>query len=730
MRVWICEKPSVADALSASLERKYNVKRGRKDGYFEVGAENVVTWCIGHLLSSYSPEEYDPKYKKWTLADLPIYPEDWKVKVTELDGVKKQAKIVQGLLKKASSIVHAGDTDREGQLIVDELLFYYKVYNKPTTRCLINDVNPKKIDEAVDESFKNDNKEYINSYYSGLGRQKADWLVGMNYSRTATLNAQDSGFDGVISIGRVQTPVLSLIVNRDLEIENFKPSNFFTISTIFEKDGKEFKGIWIPNGISLEQIEARDKINQKEEVEDEGGEDQVDTSLKIPDGFDEDLRLIDENLAKSIVDKINKAGSAKVISFKREQREEPRPTLFSMSKLQSAMSEFGFDAQKTLDITQKLYETHKILTYPRVDTVFIPTAHKAEVSDKLKLLLDNIPEFKGKKVDPNQKNSIFKDGKETEVHHAIIPALSEKLMLGQLNEDEYELYMMVARAYFANFMPPCLSDNVKVKIEVEGETFQITGKMIVQEGWREIYGNKYKSGDDELPLLEEGEELKIKLCEYKQSKTKAPSLFVTGKMPDYMGRVYLFVKDPEVRKKMKELSGIGTQATRAKILADLEKRKFITKVKKGKVEYYTSTEIGRNIVLSLPNQLTSFILTSQWETFLELIDKGQKTLEEFEKKLYASLEKTIELLKEADFSRMKGMTNMSGSGKKLSKTTNINSLTKLKEKCPKCGGVLVLRKVMKKDSKSYGKEFVGCNNFTTNKCDFSDWAVEKYTIEK
>ena len=725
MRVWICEKPSVADALSASLERKYNKKRARKDGYFEVGSDNVVTWCVGHLLSSYSPEEYDEKYKKWTLNNLPIFPEKWKVK--ETDSVKKQAKIVQGLLKKATSIVHAGDTDREGQLIVDELLFHYKVYNKPTTRCLINDVNPKKIDEAVENSFNIDNKNYINSYYSGLGRQKADWLVGMNYSRAATLSAQDDGFDGVLPIGRVQTPVLSLIVNRDLEIENFKPTNFFTISTVFEKDGKEFRGVWIPQGVSLEQLEAKTKIGQKEEVEEEEGE-QIELSVDIPKGFDEELRLIDENLAKSIVDKINKAGTAKVISFQREKKEEPRPSLFSMSKLQSAMSEFGFDAQKTLDITQKLYETHKILTYPRVDTVYIPTAHKSEVSAKLKLLLDNVPEFKNKKVDPNQKNTIFKDGKETEVHHAIIPALSEKLMLGQLNDDEYELYMTVARAYFANFMPPCLSDNVKVKIEVEGETFQITGKMIVQEGWREIYGNKYKSGDDELPMLEEGDDLKIKLCEYKQSKTKAPSLFVTGKMPDYMGRVYLFVQDPEIRKKLKQLSGIGTQATRAKILSELERRKLITKVKKGKVEYYTSTDIGRNVVLCLPEQLTSFILTSQWETFLELIDKGQKTLEEFEKKLYASLEKTIEVLKDTDFSKMKGLGNSTNS-KKFTKSTN-TELTKMKEKCPKCGGVLVLRKVMKKESKSYGKEFIGCNNFSVNKCDFSDWNVEKYNIDK
>ena len=378
MNLWICEKPSVAKAVVEALGGGKN-----KQGYVEIskkinGEEQVVSWCVGHVLSTLEPDEYDEKYKKWIFSDLPIIPSEWKLKANPK--TKDQLKILKELIKKATSFVNVGDPDREGQLLVDELLINCKVYNKPTTRCHISDMNPDKVYQSVQESYKKDNKKYKGIYEAGLGRQKADWLIGMNYSRGATLMAQKAGFGGVVTVGRVQTPVLAIIVNRDNEIDNFKPIDFYNIQAVFEKNKELFKGTWLPKGSSFEKIERATVVNKREEatIEELDQEENESINNDRPEWLDENYRLIDKKVAETLIEKIKKEKTGKVVKYKKETKAETRPKLYNLSGLQSAMSKYGLDATQTLSVCQKLYE-EGYLTYPRSDAIFLPTSLKGEV---------------------------------------------------------------------------------------------------------------------------------------------------------------------------------------------------------------------------------------------------------------------------------------------------------------------------------------------------------------
>lgn len=721
MKLWICEKPSVARIVAEALG-----KRNNKTGYIEIvdkikGEEHIVTWCVGHVLSTLEPDEYDDKYKTWKFADLPIVPTEWKLKTNP--NTKDQLKILKELIKKADSFVNVGDPDREGQLLVDELLIYCKVYNKPTTRCYINDMNLDKAKKAIEESYKLDNKKLFGIYEAGLGRQKADWLIGMNCSRGATLMAQKSGFSGVVTIGRVQTPTLAIIVNRDKEIDNFNPVDFYNIFANFEKDKEVFKGSWMPRGSSFEKMEKASILNKREEATEEELEleennNNEDNKEERPKWLDESYRLIDEKVAKEIIEKIKKEKQGKVIKYKKETKAESRPKLFNLSGLQARMSKFGLSADQTLSICQKLYE-NGFLTYPRTDCPFLPTSLKEEV----KIILNNLVQidvftnFKDH-VDDKTKNKIWND-KEAGVHHAIIPT-QKKPMLGTFSNDEYNLYITVAQSYFANFMPECIVDTASINVEIANEIFSINGKIIKQMGWKELFKNSQNNQSSEeektLPYLEEGTIVNLENVDYTTAKTTPPSLFDQAKLPEVMANVYRLVKEPELRKKMKELNGIGTEATRAKVIDDLKKRKYVEEVKKGKITYLTSTELGKAVVEALPEKLTSFILTSQWETFLEKISKGEKKLEEFDIKQKTSIQKMMELFAESDFSSFAKLDSNIKTNKKFTKT-NVKPAEKTGDKCPKCGGDLVIRTV--KQGKSIGKTFTGCSNFP--KCDYTKW---------
>lgn len=716
MKLWICEKPSVARALAAVLAG--NGKAIGKKGYIEIdGGKEIVSWCVGHILQGYSPEEYDEKWKKWDLKTLPILPAEWKLKPS--DGTKEQFQILRGLISQAKELVNVGDPDREGQLLVDEVIYFLKKNSLPTTRCFISDMNPKAIKKSVAASLKQNNQNFVGLYLSGLGRQRADWLVGMNYSRAATLQAQKIGFQGVISIGRVQTPTLALIVNRDKEIENFKAQDYFNINAIFEKDGEKFKGAWTPKGFTAEELNRANTINKLEEAsEEEIDESEVSTEVgkkERPAWLDESFRLIDENVAKDIIAKLKSAGKGSVVKSKKETKKENRPKLYSLSRLQSAMSAYGMAADETLAVCQKLYE-EGYLTYPRTDSDFLPDTLKDEVNGVL-ANLSRLNVFAKYNTDENARNTIWNNEKTT-VHHAIIPT-EKAVSLNNLSNSEEAVYMTVAKAYFANFMDECIADVASIEIDCAGERFNLHGKIIREMGWKVLYqGAKIKDEEQELPKLEEGDVVILENAECSKSQTIPKSLFIEGKMPEIMKGVYKLVEDPEIRSKLKKLDGIGTEATRAKVIADLKKRGFIKTVEKGKKKYLTSTEIGRAVIDVLPDKLTSFILTSQWEAFLNLIETGSKSLEEFEQRQNLAINKMLEVFETTDFSGLKALSNSTGGGAKKSSAQP----KKAEGKCPTCGGDLVIRTI--KQGPKAGTQFISCANFTVNGCKYANWDVE------
>lgn len=704
MRLWICEKPSAGRALAAQLPKPHK----NINGAIEVdGGKQIVTWCVGHLLSTLEPQEYDEKYKRWNKASLPIIPSTWKLKPN--DNVKGQLKVVKDLLGKAKEIVHAGDTDREGQLLVDELFTYFKI-NKPIKRCLLNSMEAKDIKKAI--KGISDNANFQSLSHSALGRQRADWLVGMNCSRMATLSAQEKGYQGVITVGRVQTPTLALIVKRDEEIQNFVPATYFNIYATFEKKGVLFESQWIPKGSSLQELSSLENLNKKEDIdenlEDEENEDSNNNkkSFKLPSWLDKNKRIIDETIAQQIVEKVKKESHGKVVEYKKERKTETRPKLFSLSLLQSEMGKHGFSPDETLEVTQSLYDKG-FLTYPRSDSNFLPPNAKENVKEilsNLSFLEDFSPFYES--ADPDIKTKIW-NAKETEVHHAIVPTV-KKPLIGSFSDKELKLYLEVAKRYFITFMPECVYDNAQIKIDIADETFSLSSKVIIEEGWKAFKGKVVNSNSEEkeLPKIDEGEDLPLNKVDYKNLQTSPPPLFQEAKLPLIMKEIYKQIDDKETRKKLKETNGIGTEATRSNIIKELFRRKLIRIENK---KYVTATDLGRAIIQSLPEKLTSFVLTAQWENLLTQIYKKQISLKEFEERQENFIKGIMGLIEDSNYQEIAKLSPSQ-------KTTYNNKPLESKGECPKCGGVLVER--VAKSGPNKGKKFIGCSNFAKNGCKY------------
>lgn len=344
MRLFIAEKPSLARAIAEVLPKPHT----RGDGYIQCGENDVVTWCIGHLLEQAPPEAYDERFKKWRMETLPIVPEQWKL--VPKKETYKQLQAVEKLVKKADVLVNAGDPDREGQLLVDELFSYLNVSaekRQKIQRCLVSDLNPNAVKRSI-ERLQN-NKDFVPLATSALARARADWLYGINMSRAYTIQGQWAGYKGVLSVGRVQTPVLGLIVRRDLEIENFVPKDYFEVFAHIHdpKTDIRFKAKWQP-------------------------------SAACEDYQDDEGRVISQGLAENVVKRIT-GQPASVVDYQNKMENEGAPLPYSLSALQiDAARLFGLSAQAVLDICQKLYETHKLITYPRSDNRYLPQEHYAD----------------------------------------------------------------------------------------------------------------------------------------------------------------------------------------------------------------------------------------------------------------------------------------------------------------------------------------------------------------
>ena len=607
MKLYIAEKPSLGRAIADVLP---GGKRG--DGFITLANGDVVSWCVGHLLEQSQPHKYNPEYKSWKIQHLPIVPDEWKLEPRK--ECKGQIAVLRKLVKEADQIVHAGDPDREGQLLVDEVINYLKVSKtkrENMQRLLINDMNP----EAVKTALNNlePNRRYYPLSISALARSRADWLYGINMTRAYTIQGRRSGQEGVLSVGRVQTPVLGIVVRRCEEIENFVSKPFYEVlAQLSTNNNEQLAAGWKPG----------------------------DTSANF---VDESGRVIDRDHAQSVATQVRgKAGT--VNQYEMKDKKQGQPLGFSLSVLQiEAAKKYGMNAQTVLKVCQALYEKHKLLTYPRSDCRYIPEGHFTDASAILRTIAGNDSTLSTMvdKADSKIQSPAWNDKKVT-AHHAIVPT-QKSVSSDTLSKDEQNIYWLVSRQYIAQFYPVHEYADTSVEIDIEGHRFTCKAKTIKVEGWKTLFRgdvdpDKEKEKDATLPMLQVGENVICNDSELKEKKTTAPAYFTDATLLAAMTGISRYVSSPDIRKVLKETDGLGTEATRAGIIELLFNRKFLER--KGKKIHATDT--GKKLIRALPEEATRPDMTAHWESTLTEISNNEAKYEEFMEPLTKKLTAMIQ----------------------------------------------------------------------------------------
>ncbi|MGG6174972.1 DNA topoisomerase III [Pantoea allii] len=604
MRLFIAEKPSLGRAIADVLPKPHR----RGDGFIACGNDQIVTWCVGHLLEQAQPDVYDSRYARWSLADLPIIPEKWRLQPRP--SVAKQLKVVEGLLAQADEVVHAGDPDREGQLLVDEVLDYLQLpaeKRSKVQRCLINDLNPQAVERAINRL--RENREFIPLCVSALARARADWLYGINMTRAWTLLGRNAGYDGVLSVGRVQTPVLGLVVRRDEEIANFVPKDYFEVKAhIVTPDESRFTANWVPS-------EACEPWQ------------------------DEEGRLLKRSLAEHVVARIS--GQPAIVTAYNDKREnEIAPLPFSLSTLQiEAAKRFGLSAQAVLDVCQRLYETHKLITYPRSDSRYLPDEHFAGRHAVLNAIQAHQPDLTPPaEFDADRKNRCW-DDKKVDAHHAIIPTARASAV--SLNENEQQVYGLVARQYLMQFCPDAVFRKCTIDLDIAGGKFVAKARFLAEAGWRALLGGKERDEENDgtpLPVVAKDDELLCERGEVLAKQTQPPRHFTDATLLSAMTGIARFVQDKELKKVLRATDGLGTEATRAGIIELLFRRSFLHK----KGRYIHSTDAGKALIHSLPDLAARPDMTAQWESTLTRISEKACRYDEFMQPLVQTLSGLIQ----------------------------------------------------------------------------------------
>jgi DNA topoisomerase-3 len=606
--LYIAEKPSLGKAIAAQLPGQKNACRT----HIECGGGTVVTWAFGHLFEQAEPDVYlqdsVPKNgkgkKKWRLEDLPIIPETWQ-KVPKSEA-REQLSAIRKLLKDADQVVNAGDPDREGQLLIDEILEAMR-WKGPTKRIWLAALDSASVRKAL--ANLKDNTTYRPLRDAAEARARADWLVGMNLTRCYTLK---SNGQGVVSVGRVQTPTLALVVRRDAEIDSFTPITFCVPQVTFRHSNGTYKGTWkAPAGAS---------------------------------GLDTEGRLVNLPAAQAIISAADhKAGTVK--SFDTEDGQEPPPLPFTLSRLQAtASAKYGLSAKAALDAAQSLYEDHKLTSYPRTDCAYLPESQLSDARLVMAAVARVNPDMDGlvKSADLSLKSQAWDDKKIT-AHHGIIPTSHDQVALAALSESERQVYDLICRAYLAQFYPHHRYTKTVTVTQSAGHEWEAKGRTQLAAGWRIIMGGQDKPSEDvqTLPLTRVGDSVDWQDGRVDHRVTKSPPRFTDGTLIAAMSSVHRLVTDPKIKARLKETSGLGTEATRAAIIEVLIKRGFIER--KGKI--VLSTQSGRILVATLPPALTDPGVTGLWEDFLREIASGNRTLCEFETQQRAFVTKRVEAAK-------------------------------------------------------------------------------------
>lgn len=611
----LAEKPSVARDIANVLKC---TKKG--NGYLE-GDKYIVTWALGHLVTLADPESYDEKYKKWNLEDLPMLPD--RLKLTTIKQTTKQYNAVKSQLTRGdvNEIIIATDAGREGELVARWIIERAKV-NKPIKRLWISSVT----DKAIKEGFANlkPGKAYEDLYHAAVARSEADWYLGLNATR-----ALSTKYNAQLNTGRVQTPVVAMVGAREDEIKNFKAQTYYGI----EAQTKDLKLTW-------QDANGNSRSFAKEKID-------------------------------AIVNSLDKK-DATVVAIDRKPKKTFSPGLYDLTELQrDANKIFGYSAKETLNIMQKLYESHKVLTYPRTDSRYISNDIVPTLPERLKAC--GVGEFRplANKIltKPIKANKSFVDDARVSDHHAIIPT-EEYVNFSAFSDKERKIYDLVVKRFLAVLFPAHEYEQLTVQAEIGSEKFIARGKTVLTMGWKEVYANRFddeESNEDVkeqlLPRLEKGQVLPVNLLAQTSGQTKAPARFTEATLLSAMENPtkYMSSQNKQLAETLKSTGGLGTVATRADIMEKLFNSFLIEK--RGKDIHITSK--GRQLLDLVPDELKSPETTGQWEQKLELIAKGKLKKDAFINEMKQHTKSVVQDIKNSD---------------KKFKHDNISTKT-----CPDCG---------------------------------------------
>ncbi|MBI5178204.1 MAG: DNA topoisomerase 3 [Nitrospinae bacterium] len=585
----LAEKPSQAQDIAKGLGEAFS----KKDGYLE-SFQYLITWCFGHLVELEDAEAYDIRFAKWDLAALPIFPDEFRYRVKP--AARKQFRVIKDLLDAPDirDVVVCTDPGREGELIA-RLVLRLAGNKKPVRRFWSSKALTPSTVRAEFAKLK-DVAEFDRLYLSAVLRQQADWVIGINATRAFTAILGD-----IYSVGRVQTPTLRIIVDREMAIRDFKPVDYWTVMAEFEHPNGRYGGNWIPSDSQLTGISG----GRAEDDDEEEGRRDVNSGGKLFRGEDA------EAIAKRV-----KGQRGSIVSVREENREEVPPQLFSLTDLQKeANRRYGFSAKDTLDIAQSLYEKHKALSYPRTESRHLNTEMVADVRQVLEVLGESgLVKFSLGKVSVGATDKrVFDDEKLTD-HHALIPTGN---IPATPSEDESKVYELVVRRFVSAFYPPRKYRNTSVVTAVGNDRFLTGGVTVLNAGWCEIYGGGGK--EQILPAVVEKDGVSTVLAEAAKKRTTPPPRHTDASILSAMTNAQRFVTDPKLKSVLKETAGLGTPATRAAILESLVKRQYLQKSGK----HLVPTEKGVFLINNLQGEkIADPAYTAVWEQALEGVAVG------------------------------------------------------------------------------------------------------------
>ena len=662
MKLIIAEKPDQGSTLASIFKHK------KQNGFIEIFPNETfpngayVTWAIGHLCQLVNPEQYEPGWKKWSLDNLPMIPNQFQYEVTK-DKVK-QFSVIQKLVANpaVTEIIHAGDAGREGELIIRNILRLTGC-KKPMKRLWISSLTANSIRDGFSKLLDEDHTR--NLYYEAYTRACADWVVGMNASRLYSLLLQKQGFSDVFSVGRVQTPTLALIVKRELEIENFKSEPFWEVIAHFNIEGKKYSGKW--------QNDGETRVKTKEMA---------------------------EKVAAFCREK-----PAEVAEVDSERKEFLPPLLYNLSALQAeANKRYKFSPKKTLDVLQKLYQKGNV-SYPRSDSRYV-TKEEANTFPEILNKISHIngyEQFFPLPVESLVDNKRYVNEKKVTDHYAIIP--TEQIPnLDRIDADEKKLYDMIVTSLIAAHYTKAIAEYTTVKTLVDGRAvFQSKGKVQIEEGWRKVLKQKDKEDEPALPRLTKGEQGRTTKVDVKESQTQPPKRYTEGQLITLMKTAGKHIDDKEMEKILSKTEGLGTEATRAGIITMLKDRRYIDVTK----NLVYATAKARILIEAIGQEiLASPEMTAKWEQKLKEISAGaflpKNFMEQTNKMVYHLVSSGVG--HSANWVFSEDMRENFTPSKKMTKSKGGTKLGN----CKKCDGSVV-------DKGS----FYGCSNYQKNQCNFT-----------